>query len=746
MTIFDHITIPSIKIYLDSYEYIFYLFLTFVVLLLSIYVVYNKIEKRRSKLKNENIYIEEIDISNYFPEVGIETPEREIKSRYGEIYIETAFKPTSIIYIRKVEEEKEQMAALWRDIKEGEQKCVGVDIENDSHSSYFGAISLIQINHKDNNYIFDAHILGTNSLRSILRPLLQDIHIVKIFHGGSNDLLWIQRDFGYPVINIFDTQKAYALLFNTTCGLHALWESYTKFRMPKELKVQFQSRNWGIRPIPADVLNYAAVDSHYLPFLRSTLILLILKTPQGFEKLTNCIKGMQEISKITYDKSKKQGQNPDKEFKKWIVGCQGDEIYIWNQIFKEIWEVRDKCAREGNLNPEGLCPSIYIFQLSQAKSIKEGIAQIKSRDVKIPKFIKNNSKLIDSMIRGIYKEYAANPALFREFPKHIANTNQYNSIRKTMRRKKIEKDYSCKKPVYQNCRIMAPDGEWLCNCDGDKINWYLSKNLGKLVSNNPTTLQLLFEPSGRSERTQKDKEDDKFYTLTRKNECVACGKSENLHRYHVIPMLYRQYFPLNLKSHRSHDVLLLCFPCHEKANRYTQNIKDKLSIQYSIPKYTQTTTLTRQLREYRKLARTIYKSNKIPEERIQFITNKLFTFIFNNYTQLERFPVDMKELILEHTNERSSFTEQQFIDYILNNEEMRNKCLNYFQNVEVEERQVDCHGKLVMEKVSDMYKFIIMWRQAFVQNMKPKFMPEGWNIEHRIDRSFGEQSSFYTQE
>ena len=29
--------------------------------------------------------------------------------------------------------------------------------------------------------------------------------------------------------------------------------------------------------------------------------------------------------------------------------------------------------------------------------------------------------------------------------------------------------FSCKKAVYENCRMMAPDGEILSNCDSKKV-------------------------------------------------------------------------------------------------------------------------------------------------------------------------------------------------------------------------------------------------------------------------------------
>lgn len=54
--------------------------------------------------------------------------------------------------------------------------------------------------------------------------------------------------------------------------------------------------------------------------------------------------------------------------------------------------------------------------------------------------------------------------------------------KKQEREKIFETKYHIKKPVYGNCSILSPDGLKLCNCDQQKIKWYLSKGLADLVS------------------------------------------------------------------------------------------------------------------------------------------------------------------------------------------------------------------------------------------------------------------------
>ena len=56
-----------------------------------------------------------------------------------------------------------------------------------------------------------------------------------------------------------------------------------------------------------------------------------------------------------------------------------------------------------------------------------------------------------------------------------------------------------KTPLYHNATLEAPDGALLCVCDIKKARWYIEKELGVLVQEEPLRVRLNFEPSGRPE-------------------------------------------------------------------------------------------------------------------------------------------------------------------------------------------------------------------------------------------------------
>ena len=45
----------------------------------------------------------------------------------------------------------------------------------------------------------------------------------------------------------------------------------------------------------------------------------------------------------------------------------------------------------------------------------------------------------------------------------------------------------------------------------------------------------------------------------------------------MIPHEYRKHFPIEMKDHNSHDVLLLCTSCHAISNYYDNHLKQQLA-------------------------------------------------------------------------------------------------------------------------------------------------------------------------
>jgi hypothetical protein len=50
-----------------------------------------------------------------------------------------------------------------------------------------------------------------------------------------------------------------------------------------------------------------------------------------------------------------------------------------------------------------------------------------------------------------------------------------------------------------------------------------------------------------------------------------------------VPQCYRRNMPNGMKSHRSHDIVLLCVFCHQAAHKSADRVKRALAAEYGVP-------------------------------------------------------------------------------------------------------------------------------------------------------------------
>jgi ribonuclease D len=141
---------------------------------------------------------------------------------------------------------------------------VAVDTESNSLHAYRERVCLMQFSTSTRDYLVDP--LALDDLNP-LAPIFADPHIEKIFHAAEYDVICLRRDFGYSFANIFDTMQAGRILGRKQAGLDRLLEE--KFNVTHNKR--FQKADWGVRPLSRELLQYAALDTHYLIPLRDLL-------------------------------------------------------------------------------------------------------------------------------------------------------------------------------------------------------------------------------------------------------------------------------------------------------------------------------------------------------------------------------------------------------------------------------------------------------------------------------------------
>nr|XP_008512450.1 PREDICTED: exonuclease 3'-5' domain-containing protein 2 isoform X2 [Equus przewalskii] len=275
------------------------------------------------------------------------------------------------------------------------------------------------------------------------------------------------------------------------------------------------------------------------------------------------------------------------------------------------------------------------------------------------------------------------------------------------KRKPLGVGYSARKsPLYDNCFLHAPDGQPLCTCDRRKAQWYLDKGIGELVSEEPFVVKLQFEPAGRPESP------GDYYLMVKENLCVVCGKKDSYIRKNVIPHEYRKHFPIEMKDHNSHDVLLLCTSCHAISNYYDNHLKQQLAREFQAPIGSEEGLRLLEdpeRRQVRSGARALLNAESLPAHRKQELLQALREF-YNTDTVTD-------EMLQEAANLETRISNEGYVPHGL--------------------KVVQCHSQGGLRSLMQLES---RWRQHFLDSMQPKHLPQQWSVDHnhqKLLRKYG---------
>ncbi|CAD8099621.1 unnamed protein product [Paramecium sonneborni] len=271
----------------------------------------------------------------------------------------------------------------------------------------------------------------------------------------------------------------------------------------------------------------------------------------------------------------------------------------------------------------------------------------------------------------------------------------------------FQEKFTTHKPVYSNCRIFSLSGQQLCFCDQKKIQWYVKNGLGEYIDEK--SVKLNFDPV-----CEFDEKEMKFYNEERSNRCVICGASSNILKYQIIPYMYKHYLPNNYKSHRAHDVVILCARCHEKASALQDKKRAEVAVIYGVP-----------LQYYGEEKQVVDKLTYLLK-KYESLTKAGKPFDMNQYEQIRNQFKDLVQLPIE-------FNKQELTKI---NENLKKELKN-------------SHGEAVVKKLDTEEKieeFIMIFRKHFLSSMDPQFLPKEWAIDHRFKRNFGEKSVYFQKQ
>ena len=222
---------------------------------------------------------------------------------------------------------------------------LAIDLEHHSRRSYQGFTCLVQISSRTRDYVVDC--LALRSHLHVLNQLTTDQRILKVFHGSSSDIDWLQKDFGVSVVNLLDTFVISKCLHNLRSrSLGSLLSEFCDVYVDKSL----QTCDWRRRPLTKPQIEYAASDTHYLLGLKDLLLAQLHKqtraTGEDFRSVMQRVYDQcKNLARKGYKKPAVYGRHFE-ILRNEVVVLVGSDAGFGVRLFDYLWKKRDDLARK----------------------------------------------------------------------------------------------------------------------------------------------------------------------------------------------------------------------------------------------------------------------------------------------------------------------------------------------------------------------------------------------------------------
>ncbi|XP_074319090.1 protein RRP6-like 2 [Silene latifolia] len=266
-----------------------------------------------------------------------------------------------------------------------------VDLEANNYRSFQGLTCLMQISTRTEDFVVDTLKLH-HSIGPYLRGVFLDPKKRKVMHGAGNDILWLQRDFGIFVCNLFDTMQASRVL---KLGPNSLAHLLIYFCGVAANK-QYQTSDWRIRPLPREMLHYAREDTHYLLYIYDKMRSRLVAGRGSFEyndPLLEVYLRSHNVCRTLYQKELFKEDSYEKLFSSGNAGLDFDQVNVAARLYK----CRDRIARENDESTGYVLPNKLLLEFCDKLPVSESefLSIAKSHNChKHPLLLKNMGELL----------------------------------------------------------------------------------------------------------------------------------------------------------------------------------------------------------------------------------------------------------------------------------------------------------------------------------------------------------------
>uniref|UniRef100_A0A0N5ART6 Exosome complex component 10 homolog n=1 Tax=Syphacia muris TaxID=451379 RepID=A0A0N5ART6_9BILA len=259
-----------------------------------------------------------------------------------------------------------------------------VDLEHHDYHSFLGMVCLMQISTRTTDYIIDPFPIWESM--GILNEPFTDPKILKVFHGAERDVLWLQRDFGIYVVNMFDTYFASDVLNFARHNLGYIVNQLCDVTLDKTL----QKSDWRLRPLTKAHIKYARCDTHYLLHCYDRLR----------QQLVHNGNDMKNLLHYVFDKSK---QLCMKVYEKPIFDSEGYETLVKKRLnsqqkyaLKTMYKWRDDRARAEDESIRYVLPDHMLLKIAEV--LPREMQGILACCYPVPTFVKQELNVLHHII------------------------------------------------------------------------------------------------------------------------------------------------------------------------------------------------------------------------------------------------------------------------------------------------------------------------------------------------------------
>ncbi|OJD18535.1 hypothetical protein AJ78_01451 [Emergomyces pasteurianus Ep9510] len=256
----------------------------------------------------------------------------------------------------------EGVHSMLAELKEATE--IALDLEHHDAHSYHGLVCLMQISTREKDWIVDTLRPWREELQ-VLNEVFTDPRILKVLHGSTMDVIWLQRDLGLYLVGLFDTYHASVALNYPKKSLKFLLEKFVNFQAEK----RYQMADWRLRPLLPGMFDYARSDTHYLLYIYDHIRNSLLEHSTPTSNLVDYVlerskqEALQRYERPVYNAETGQGSGGWQD-----LLVRNSTLFSREQfaVFKAVHQWRDKIARSEDEGVQYILSKQSLFRIAHA--------------------------------------------------------------------------------------------------------------------------------------------------------------------------------------------------------------------------------------------------------------------------------------------------------------------------------------------------------------------------------------------